>query len=158
MTFDNAAAADTPRRAVLGVAVTAGALCAGCTAYGTKAASPAVAHPATAPAASADGSAPAAPAAPVALAASSAVPVGGGLILTDRQIVLSQPTAGAFKAFTAVCTHQGCTVSSIANGIITCPCHGSRFHLADGSVDSGPATQPLAPVAIKVVDGQITLA
>ncbi|MFD0634992.1 Rieske (2Fe-2S) protein [Catenulispora yoronensis] len=86
------------------------------------------------------------------------MPVGGGAILADRQIVLSQPTAGTFKAFTAVCTHQGCTVSSIDKGLISCPCHGSRFHLADGSVANGPATQPLAPVAIKVADGQISLA
>lgn len=148
------------RRAVLGTAVVAaGALCGGCATYGAKSGTPApVATTSVAGSAgSAGSSGPVAPPA-AALAASSAVPVGGGTILADRQIVLSQPTAGTFKAFTAVCTHQGCTVASIDKGLIICPCHGSRFHLADGSVAAGPAAQPLAPVAIKVADGQITLA
>ncbi|NUP51244.1 MAG: Rieske (2Fe-2S) protein [Catenulispora sp.] len=159
MTSDSAA--DVPaedcasRRAVLGTAVgAAGALCGGCATYGAKSGTPAPA--ATTSAAGSSG--PAAPPAAAALAASSAVPVGGGTILADRQIVLAQPTAGTFKAFTAVCTHQGCTVSSIDKGLIICPCHGSRFHLADGSVAAGPAARPLAPVAIKVADGRITLA
>jgi Rieske Fe-S protein len=119
------------------------------------------AQPANPPAADASGNpggstGGAAAAAP--LDATSAVPVGGGTILADRQIVLAQPTAGTFKAFTAVCTHQGCTVSSVDNGLIICPCHGSRFHLADGTVDTGPASRPLAEIGIKVAEGQITLA
>jgi Rieske Fe-S protein len=78
------------------------------------------------------------------------VPVGGGQILTGPKIVVTQPTAGAFKAFTAVCTHQGCTVGTVANGTIDCPCHGSKFSIKDGSVVNGPATRPLAAIAIKV--------
>ena len=58
--------------------------------------------------------------------------------------------AGQFKAFTAVCTHQGCIVATVANGTIDCPCHGSKFSAADGSVVNGPATSPLAPVTITV--------
>jgi Rieske Fe-S protein len=76
--------------------------------------------------------------------------VGGGQILTGPKIVVTQPTAGAFKAFTAVCTHQGCTVGTVANGTIDCPCHGSKFSIKDGSVVNGPATRPLAAIAIKV--------
>ena len=64
--------------------------------------------------------------------------------------MITQPQAGAFKAFTAICTHQGCIVSSVADGTIDCPCHGSKFSIKDGSVVNGPATSPLAPVAIKV--------
>jgi Rieske Fe-S protein len=84
------------------------------------------------------------------LASTASVPVGGGKILTAQQIVITQPTAGSFKAFTAVCTHQGCIVSTVADGTIDCPCHGSKFSVKDGSVVNGPAPSPLAAVAIKV--------
>ena len=84
------------------------------------------------------------------LASTASVPVGGGKILTAQQIVITQPTAGSYKAFTAVCTHQGCIVSTVADGTIDCPCHGSKFSVKDGSVVNGPAPSPLASVAIKV--------
>src|SRR5690242_3930271 len=87
---------------------------------------------------------------PPALALTSEVPVGGGKILTDKQIVIPQPRAGSFEAFTAVCTHQGCIVSSVSGGTINSPCHGSRFSVTNGSVVNGPAASPLAPVSIKV--------
>ncbi len=72
------------------------------------------------------------------------VPVGGGTILADDLVVVTQPTEGEFKAFTAVCTHQKCPVTSIADGEIICPCHGSHYAIADGSVAAGPAPAPLA--------------
>jgi Rieske Fe-S protein len=87
---------------------------------------------------------------PPALATTSAVPVGGGTILSGKKIVITQPQAGSFKAFTAVCTHMGCTISTVSDGTINCPCHGSKFSVANGSVVAGPAPSPLAPVAIKV--------
>ena len=90
--------------------------------------------------------------------ATSDVPVGGGTILTDQKVVVTQPTAGEFKAFTAVCTHQGCLVASVADGVITCPCHGSTFSAADGAVISGPAPSPLAAVPVTVSGTQITIA
>jgi Rieske Fe-S protein len=80
------------------------------------------------------------------------IPVGGGAVLRDQQLVITQPAAGTFACFTAVCTHQGCLVSEVSNGTINCPCHGSKFNVADGSVAGGPAPSPLAPVAI-TVDG-----
>ena len=85
------------------------------------------------------------------------IPVGGGEILTDQKVVITQPTAGTFKAFTAVCTHQGCLVGSIADGMIVCPCHASTYSIADGSVTGGPAPAPLAPVPITVSGDTITL-
>jgi Rieske Fe-S protein len=85
-----------------------------------------------------------------ALATTAEVPEGGGKIIDGKNIVLTQPQAGSFKAFTAVCTHQGCIVNQISNGTIDCPCHGSKFSIKDGSVVNGPATSPLASIAIKV--------
>jgi Rieske Fe-S protein len=84
------------------------------------------------------------------LAKTADVPVGGGTILTDKKIVITQPQSGTFHAFTAVCTHAGCTVGSVSSGTINCPCHGSRFNINNGSVVNGPAASPLAPINIKV--------
>ena len=98
------------------------------------------------------------PAKAKALAKTSDIPVGGGKIFSDAQVVVTQPAAGTFKAFTAVCPHQGCTVGSVAGGKIICPCHGSQFQAADGSVVQGPASTPLTEVPIKVTGGSITLA
>ncbi|MEU3946840.1 Rieske (2Fe-2S) protein [Streptomyces sp. NPDC029526] len=81
------------------------------------------------------------------------VPVGGGTVLGDEKIVVTQPAAGEFKAFSAICTHQNCLVSTVADGTIDCPCHGSRFRIADGSVEQGPATRPLPEERI-TVDGK----
>ncbi|HEU5354177.1 MAG TPA: Rieske (2Fe-2S) protein [Actinocrinis sp.] len=93
------------------------------------------------------------------LATTSDVPVDGGKIVNaDGGIVITQPTAGTYKAFTAVCTHQGCTVGSVSDNQITCPCHGSVFSAKDGSVISGPAQAPLAAKSIKVSGTQIFLA
>jgi Rieske Fe-S protein len=98
----------------------------------------------------APGSGAASPTGPAALASTSDVPVGGGTILTNQKIVITQPQAGKFEAFTAVCTHQGCIVNSVSGGTINCPCHGSKFSITNGSVVNGPAPSPLAPVSIKV--------
>ena|SRR5579859_1914721 len=87
----------------------------------------------------------------------SAIPVGGGRVYDDQKVVVTQPSAGEFKAFTAICTHQGCTVSKIENGIITCPCHGSQFSATDGSVKNGPAQQPLAAKSVSVSGDTITV-
>ncbi|MDP3893778.1 Rieske (2Fe-2S) protein [Nocardioides sp.] len=90
------------------------------------------------------------------LAATGDIPVGGGTIFADEQVVVTQPAAGDFKAFTAVCTHQGCLVSKVTE-TIDCTCHGSSFSIDDGSVAGGPATAPLAEVGITVDGDQIAL-
>src|SRR4051794_2728452 len=66
-----------------------------------------------------------------ALATTDEVPVGGGIVLSDEGVVLTQPTAGVFKAFAAVCTHQGAALDAVGSDGIECPLHGSRFSIAD---------------------------
>ncbi|KUH65515.1 (2Fe-2S)-binding protein [Mycolicibacterium novocastrense] len=94
-------------------------------------------------------------AAPAAVLAKVAdVPVGGGVVV--EQTVLTQPTAGDFKEFSATCTHAGCTVRDVAGGTINCPFHGSRFNL-DGTVANGPATRSLESKPIQLQDDSIIL-
>jgi Rieske Fe-S protein len=82
--------------------------------------------------------------------AAADVPVGGGKVFEDVKVVVTQPTEGDFKAFSAICTHQGCTVNGVSNGVITCPCHGSNFDIATGEVKQGPATQALPTKSVTV--------
>ncbi|MBB5789619.1 Rieske (2Fe-2S) protein [Jiangella mangrovi] len=90
-----------------------------------------------------------------ALASTADVPVGSGFINDGAGVVVTQPTAGTFLGFSATCTHQGCAVTEIEGDVITCPCHGSQYSAMDGSVVTGPATQPLAPVAVVVQGDQV---
>jgi Rieske Fe-S protein len=77
------------------------------------------------------------------------VPEGGGVVIEDASVVVVRDADGV-RAFSAVCTHQGCLVGSVQDGSIACPCHGSVFDSATGEVTQGPATQSLAEVAVKV--------
>ncbi|MFE4548586.1 MULTISPECIES: Rieske (2Fe-2S) protein [unclassified Streptomyces] len=92
------------------------------------------------------------------LAKTADIPEGGGKVFADQGVVVTQPTAGTFKAFSSKCTHQGCAVKDIADGVITCPCHNSQFSATDGSVKKGPATQALAAAEISVDGDSIKLA
>jgi Rieske Fe-S protein len=85
------------------------------------------------------------------------IPVGGGRILAAERVVLSRPESGRVRAFSTVCTHQGCAVDQLAGGTLTCPCHGSKFAVADGSVVSGPARRPLPELPVTVAGDTILL-
>jgi Rieske Fe-S protein len=121
---------------VFGLAAT---VLAACTTYGKKpeeGSAPATGTVGATPGTTATGPG----AAPATAIAKADVPVGSGLVADE--IVVTQPSAGEFKAFSSTCTHQGCTVRDVAGGTINCPCHGSKFNL-DGTVANGPATRPL---------------
>jgi Rieske Fe-S protein len=90
--------------------------------------------------------------------ATADIEVGGGSIFADQEVVVTQPTEGEFKAFSAVCTHQGCIVASISDGTINCDCHGSKFSIETGAPEDGPATSALDEVKITVTGDQISLA
>ncbi|GLY40533.1 iron-sulfur protein [Amycolatopsis sp. NBRC 101858] len=127
------------------LAAASAGLVAGCSTYGggSGTATPAAAPP---------------PAAGTELGASGDIPVGGGKVFADKQVVVTQPAAGTFAAFSAICTHQGCAVDAVADGTINCPCHGSKFKIADGSVANGPASRALEKKNVTVANGKITLA
>ena len=84
------------------------------------------------------------------------VPVGGGTVYESLEVVVTQPEAGRFEGLSAVCTHTGCIVDKVADGLIQCPCHGSRYRL-DGTVAGGPAPRALPARPVTVVDGSIVL-
>jgi Rieske Fe-S protein len=91
------------------------------------------------------------------LGQTSDIPVGGGMVFTDARVVVTQPTKGVFKGFSAVCTHVGCLCNQVADGTIDCPCHGSKFTISTGAVVAGPAPSPLPAAPIHVSDGKILL-
>jgi Rieske Fe-S protein len=94
------------------------------------------------------------PTGPVTVAKVGEVPVGGGVV-TSHGVVVTQPTAGDFRGFSSVCSHQGCTVARVENREIVCECHGSRFHIEDGSVAQGPATTKLRDIKVVVSGGDV---
>jgi Rieske Fe-S protein len=91
------------------------------------------------------------------LGMASEIPVGGGKLYAGPKVVVTQPVKGQFKAFSAVCTHVGCTCDMVSGGTINCPCHGAKFKISDGSVVAGPATSPLPAAKIAVSGGKIML-
>ncbi len=85
------------------------------------------------------------------------LPDGGGLVLDEQHVVLVRE-GDQVHGLSATCTHQGCTVGPVADGRITCPCHGSVFDAATGDVITGPASSPLPAVPVEVRDGAVYLA
>jgi nitrite reductase/ring-hydroxylating ferredoxin subunit len=149
--YTRPADATLSRRAVMrnaGLAAAALAGLSGCTNYGAPAApSTDVSSTTSGPTSGANG----------ATAKTADIPVGGGKIFPDVQAVITQPTAGEFKAFTSICTHQQCPVAEVTD-TINCNCHGSKFSITDGSVVNPPAPQPLAAKTVTVNGDNLTVA
>lgn len=90
------------------------------------------------------------------LGSTDTVPEGGCELFRDARVVVTQPSTGEFKAFSAECTHAGCLVDSSTSGVIPCPCHGSEFDLSTGAVVGGGRTNVALPeVDIEVRGNEI---
>lgn len=94
-----------------------------------------------------------------AIVALADVPVGGAVSAEAGgvPVLVTQPTEGEVHAFSAICTHQGCTVTP-GDGVLECPCHRSVFSLTDAAVQSGPAPEPLGEIAVEVSGGDVVVA
>jgi cytochrome b6-f complex iron-sulfur subunit len=141
------------RAAITGIGAAAGlaalAACGGKTASGTPGAGYGANAAPTSAAAAAGGGTP--------IVKLTDVPLGGsvaGKTADGKPILLAQPTAGNVVAFTAICTHQGCTVGP-AGAELHCPCHGSVYDAFTGAVKKGPAPSPLAAVPVHVAGGEV---
>ena len=133
------------RRSLLsgGAALLAG--CGGSSSSGAAASTAAATTPAeTSAAPSSEDSAP--------LAQLADIPVGSAVAATmgGKAVVVAQPTAGTAVAFSAICTHQGFTVTSVEGGTIMCNHHGSQYDAKTGAVKQGPAPAGLKKVGIVV--------
>jgi Rieske Fe-S protein len=84
------------------------------------------------------------------------IPVGGGRVFRDLEVVVTQPAPGQYEGFSAVCTHTACIVAEVSGGTINCSCHGSRFKL-DGTVANGPAERSLTVRTVRIDAGQLVL-
>ena len=129
-----------PTRRTILLATGAAALTAGCSEYGDESAS-------SSDSAGSPGQE---------LATTADIPVGGGKIFADAEAVVTQPTAGQFKAFTSICTHQQCPVADVTD-TINCNCHGSKFSITDGSVVNGPAVTPLPARTVTVSGDSVSV-
>jgi Rieske Fe-S protein len=148
------------RRTVLGVGIAGvGALgLAACGAGGTASTPPAAANGGAGggrSSGSANGPA------GVRLAKLADVPVGGSAAaaatVDGDPVVVSQKDAHTVAAFSAICTHMGCTVNA-AGTQFHCPCHGSVYDAFTGAVVHGPAPRPLTKIQVTVSAGEIVTA
>jgi Rieske Fe-S protein len=160
----DATAARPDRRSVIRGAGAVGIAAVGATALAACGSDSSVSAPSGAPASSSPGSSSSAPTTTTSSGSGAAggiakadIPVGGGTIFPATKTVVTQPTAGQFKAFSSVCTHMGCPLAQVADGTINCNCHGSRFDIATGKVRRGPAAKPLPAKEVTVKGDRLTV-
>jgi nitrite reductase/ring-hydroxylating ferredoxin subunit len=89
---------------------------------------------------------------PVAVAKITDIPIGSGkkYDVEGTPILITQPRAGEFRGFSAICTHAGFVMNNVANSEIKCDNHGALYSAEDGSVISGPAPRALGKVEVTV--------
>jgi len=91
-------------------------------------------------------------------AASPLASVGGAALMqtAGANFLLARTAQDTFKALTATCTHEGCTVTGFSSPLFVCPCHGSEFN-ASGGVARGPASSPLRAFPTQFADNVLTV-
>ena len=84
--------------------------------------------------------------------------VGSAALLdaSGRSFLVSRTGQSSFTALTAICTHEGCTVSNYQNQVFECPCHGSQYSTS-GSVLKGPASSPLRQFTTNFSNNVLTI-
>jgi Rieske Fe-S protein len=90
------------------------------------------------------------------IVALSAITVGQAVAATINggPAVVARPTDTTAAAFSAICTHMGCTVN-VDGAVLNCPCHGSQYNALTGAVTRGPAPRSLEAIPVRVVDGEV---
>jgi cytochrome b6-f complex iron-sulfur subunit len=77
---------------------------------------------------------------------------GSVTLIQDQNVYVVRAKEGYFFALSATCTHLGCITNwKPDDGIIACPCHGSKFN-REGVVIGGPAPKPLPRFEISLDD------
>ena len=87
------------------------------------------------------------------------VPEGAAIpvMVGETSLILTHAPGGNFRAFSAICPHQGCNVIPDPNEseLLVCPCHRSEFNTYTGDVLKGPAEEDLTEFAVEVRDGKV---
>jgi len=83
--------------------------------------------------------------------------VGSAAILQTSlgTFLVARTSQESFSVLTAICTHQGCTVTGFSGSQFVCPCHGSQY-TTSGAVANGPATRPLQSFPTQFSGGTMT--
>lgn len=90
-------------------------------------------------------------ASPLASAGNVALVQAGG-----QSFLVARTGQDAFNAMTAVCTHEGCTITGFSSGRFVCPCHGSQFSTS-GQVQAGPANRALRTFTTQFTNNVLTI-
>lgn len=141
-----------PSRRQMIVGVGAGALAlAGCSPTATESGTPG--GQASQPA---DGQSSGEPKEGTTLTALDQVKVGEAVLVKadGAEVLVCRHSEQEAVAYSAICTHKGCTVEPSGQELV-CPCHQSKFNPSDGAVLGGPASAPLAKIAVHVKSGQV---
>ena len=70
--------------------------------------------------------------------------------------LVARTAQDSFTALTAMCTHQGCTITNYQSPTYGCPCHGSEFSTT-GAVKNGPASSPLRQFSTQFANSVLTI-
>jgi len=76
----------------------------------------------------------------------------------SKPAIIYRDKAGEFMAYSAVCTHLGCTVQyKPSDDHIICACHGGVYDPATGTNIAGPPPKPLPKLNVSTESGEIVV-
>ena len=80
-------------------------------------------------------------------------------VVGDTPLLLLRHS-GHLHAMHDRCSHRGCKLTELGEvdgEIVTCNCHGSQFHLHDGTIQRGPAQTDQPVYEVREQDGRIAV-